>query len=227
MTSIDTHVALLKQQREEYQNKTSNFMLDPVFNVLERVFKPDVDTSALAIVTQVDDLTTALAGQSQQLAELQQAVLILAQTTKNVEGDIDIIKKQTAPVVRKWADIRKEITALWNELISETSYFNHDATAVAISKGLTSIFQFGLAAPQQIHAQKRECHNHAKQMRSLMKRIEDLDCYATRLYPDDLRTLRNSLPVFTVGKKVWTVRQAMSEQFPDQLRTALLALRGI
>ena len=178
MTYIDDHVALLKQQREEYQKQNHNFMLDAAFSALERVFKPSVDTSALATVTQINDLNTALAGQSQQLAELQQAVLILAKSAKGVETGIEVIKKQTAPRVKDWKSIRKEMNVIWRDIIDDTTFFNADARSTAQGRGLQSLFSFGTAAPALMHAAKTECRSHIKQVRSAIAKLKQLFEYA-------------------------------------------------
>ena len=200
--------------------------LDAAFSALERVFKPSVDTSALATVTQINDLNPALAGQSQQLAELQQAVLILAKSAKGVETGIEVIKKQTAPRVKDWKSIRKEMNVIWRDIIDDTTFFNADARSTAQGRGLQSLFSFGTAAPALMHAAKTECRSHIKQVRSAIAKLKQLFEYAQAHYSSDLKVYLDTCNRLRVHENSWTIRAAMTDSFCTELQTELLVMRG-
>ena len=74
-----------------------------------------------------DDLNTIVAGQATEIAQLKQAMLILAQATKSVElntdtisdsvellrADMQVVIQQTAPTKMPWKTIVKKIDTAW------------------------------------------------------------------------------------------------------------------
>lgn len=224
MSYIDDHVALLKQQREEYQSKSHNFMLDAAFGALERVFKPD----NTALVAQVDDLSTALAGQSADIAQIKQVLVMIAQSHQNLESGIGLIAQQTAPKVRQWVDLRKEINSLWNSIVDDVTFFNSDAKLLMVGRGVQSLFSFGAAAPGLVHQVKVETRNVVKTVKAQLERLVVLVDYCRDMHNEELTEYFSSAHVLKVEDRRWTINDAATDPaFHKKLEKKLLMMRGL
>lgn len=224
MSYIDDHVALLKQQREEYQSKSHNFMLDAAFGALERVFKPD----NTALVAQVDDLSTALAGQSADIAQIKQVLVMMAQSHQNLESGIGLIAQQTAPKVRQWVDLRKEINSLWNSIVDDVTFFNSDAKLLMVGRGVQSLFSFGAAAPGLVHQVKVETRNVVKTVKAQLERLVVLVDYCRDMHNEELTEYLGSAHVLKVEDRRWTINDAATDPaFHKKLEKKLLMMRGL
>ena len=192
---------------------------------------PVIADNTLAITTQnsVDELQSCIAGQSAELAQLRQAVLVLAKSAKTVESNtitivdgIDTIKKQTKKQIKSFDTLTKELNKYWREVIEDTIFFNHDATAVTAGRGLRSILSFGSAAPEAIHAAKRECFAHLKSVRAVRDRIEATYEYAVAYYPSETAEwMKSQTSILTAGKSSWTILDACKNTFIPELQCAL------
>ncbi len=193
--------------------------------------------NTLAITTQnsVDELQSCIAGQSAELAQLRQAVLVLAKSTKTVESNtitivdgIDTIKKQTKKQIKSFDTLTKELNKYWREVIEDTLFFNHDSTAVTAGRGLRSILSFGTAAPEAIHAAKRECFAHLKSVRAVRDRIEATYEYAVAYYPSETAEwMKSQTSTLTAGKSSWTILDACKNTFIPELQSALYKMRAL
>lgn len=187
--------------------------------------------AGLAVRTQetIDTLASIVAGQSAELAELKQCMLILAKSAKQVEEGVQIIRHQTATKVMSWSDIRKEINAAWRDIIDETKFFNDDAMALAIGRGLQSILSFGTASPALIHATKAEVRNHRTKVKALLERINKFADLAKDQYPDEFSEYLSSSSKLVVNSKAWTLSFAVSnkDRFLNTLDKQLRNMRGL
>jgi hypothetical protein len=198
---------------------------------------PVVADTSLAISTQnsVNELQSCIAGQATELAQLRQAVLVLAKSAKTVElntntmvDGIDIIKQQTKKQIKSFDTLTKELKKYWREIIEDTLFFNHDATAVTAGRGLRSILSFGTAAPEAIHAAKRECFAHLKSVRALRDRIEATYEYAVTYYPSETAEwITTQTDTLDVGSKSWTIMDACKNSFITKLQKALYKMRAL
>jgi hypothetical protein len=253
---LRTKAADLKAQRAMYQSKLP-VTPPPVpqvhkVSLLGGLIKYDIqlppapvsaDTSlALSVNDSVSELQSCIAGQSAELAQLRQAMkiqqdalLVLAKSAKSVEVNtttmvdgIDIIKKQTKKQIKSFDTLTKELSKYWREIIEDTLFFNHDATAVTAGRGLRSILSFGTAAPEAIHAAKRECFAHLKAVRAVRDRIEATYEYAVTYYPSETAEwVSTQTSTLDVGSKSWTMMDACKNNFIAKLQKALYKLRAL
>jgi uncharacterized coiled-coil protein SlyX len=197
--------------------------------------QPQDNTAALATQARVAELNTVIAGQSAELAQLRQALLVLAQSAKSVElsnqqivDGIAVIKDQTKVKVRAFDDLVKEIHGLFMDIVSDTDFFNSDVKAVTVGRGLRSILSFGTAAPEAIHAAKREVFAHMKTVRAMLQRMETLYEYACANYPNETTEwVFKVTTTLTVNKKSWSFLDLFAASFLPEFNTQLYKLRGL
>ena len=194
---------------------------------------PD-NSSALATQERMGELNTVIAGQSAELAQLRQAILVLAKSAKSVEDGnlaiidgIDVIKSQTKKAVLPWKTVQNSMHKYFREIIEDTQFFNHDVKSVTAGRGLRSILSFGTAAPEAVHAAKREIFAHLKSVKSFRDKIEQNYQFALQAYGDELGTWLPTSGVFTVNTKSWTIVDILSPTFIPELQAQLYAMRGI
>lgn len=194
---------------------------------------PD-NSSALATQERMGELNTVIAGQSSELAQLRQAILVLAKSAKSVEDGnlaiidgIDVIKSQTKKAVLPWKTVQNSMHKYFREIIEDTQFFNHDVKSVTAGRGLRSILSFGTAAPEAVHAAKREIFAHLKSVKGFRDKIEQNYQFALQAYGDELSTWLPTSGVFTVNTKSWTIVDILSPTFIPELQAQLYAMRGI
>jgi len=190
---------------------------------------------AISVNQSVNELQSCIAGQSAELAQLRQALLVLAKSAQTVElntttmvDGIETIKKQTKKQIKSFDALTKELNKYWREIIEDTLFFNHDAVAVTAGRGLRSILSFGTAAPEAIHAAKRECFAHLKSVRSVRDRIEATYEYAIAYYPSETAEwMKSQTSTLTAGKSSWTILDACKNTFIPELQTAHYKMRAL
>ena len=237
MSIILNKVQNLKDQRAAFklaqEPKATNF----INKLLGGLIQVNVEDTSTDLVTQqaISDLNTVIAGQSAELAQVRQAVLILAKSAKSVEESnhaivdgIDVIKAQTKKQLQPFESCIQTIDKSYRELIEDTLFFNHDVMSVTAGRGLRSLLSFGTAAPEAIHNAKREIFSHLKAVRSLRDRMEKHYEYIVLHYPDQagLWAAEHSA-VLKVNNQSWTLFQVLSNTFITELQTALYKMRGI
>ena len=193
------------------------------------------NTAALATQARVAELNTVIAGQSAELAQLRQAVLVLAQSAKSVElsnqqivDGIAVIKQQTKKEIKPFKDLAAEMHKIYTEIVSDTDFFNSDVKAVTVGRGLRSILSFGTAAPEAIHAAKREVFAHMKTVRAMAERMEALYEYACVYHPSDTAEWVSKVTTtLTVNKKSWGFLDLFTASFLPEFNTQLYKLRGL
>ena len=247
---LRSKAADLKAQRELHiQRQTFNELSGPVATTLPISLStpPSEYNRATKRLTQenlalahqtnqtINELNSVVAGQSAELAQLRQAVLILAQSAKSVElntstmvDGIETIKQQTKKQIRSFESLTKDLSKCWREIIEDTLFFNHDATAVTAGRGLRSILSFGTAAPEAIHAAKRECFAHLKSVRSIRDRLESTYEYAVTYYPSETsQWMKSQTSTLTAGSSSWTMMDACKNTFIPELQTSLYKMRAL
>lgn len=240
----------LKAQRELYlQRQTFNELSGPVATTLpiSLAEPPSEYNRATKRLTQenlalahqtnetINQLNSVIAGQSAEIAQIKQVMIRLAQSSMSVEDSvssitdgIDTIKQQTKKQVKFFDTLTKELNKYWREVIEDTIFFNHDATAVTAGRGLRSILSFGSAAPEAIHAAKRECFAHLKSVRAVRDRIEATYEYAVTYYPSETSEwMKSQTSTLTAGKSSWTILDACKNTFIPELQTALYKMRAL
>ena len=193
----------------------------------------NVDNSA-ALAT-VDELKSVVAGQSAELAQLRQAVLVLAQSAKSVESaqstivdGIEVIKQQTKEKIKPFDTLTAIMSKTWREMIEDTTFANHDATVCMVGRGIRAVFSLGSSIPAEVHAAKREVFSHMKTMRSMRDKLEATYEYAVAHYPNETAEwVKQQTSVMTVASTNWTMLQAFGNDFISQLQTAMSKLRKL
>lgn len=261
--SITQHVNTLIEQRAAYQAKqfasapaapTTDHTVSLFGGLLKYTIPlpqppaPVVDTSALATRSRIDELNSVIAGQSTELAQLRQAVLVLAKSSKAVETGIDtvvtdmqVVKQQTATKIIPWSKIKKDLTRAWDEILEETMFIQEDVNANTSFKVLRQFFGAGTGASDAIKATKREVFSYLKTVRSARLRIEQNYEYALLHYSSEIGELIPSLTPLTVGTNLtnvpglkeahkfetWTILDILKSGFLTALQKKLYAIRGI
>ena len=196
-----------------------------------------------------DDLSTIVAGQATEIAQLKQAMLILAQATKSVElntdtisdsvellrADMQLVIQQTAPTKMPWKTIVKKIDTAWQEIIADTDFLQLDCDHITRSRSAGTFFSFGTRAPEVIKTQKREVEVLIKSIKSQRAIIEQYYEHACKHYPDDIafymKEMRRKLTINDDTRMAptqsWTISQIFSLDFIEQLRRGLYARRGV
>lgn len=264
--SITRHVDTLIQQRAAYQAKhpaptpvTSS--TDHTVSLFGGLIKytvpvpqapqapaPVVDTSALATRSKVDELNSVIAGQSNEIAQLRQAVLVLAKSAKAVEtgieavgADMQVVKKQTAPVIRAWSVISKDLDRAWNEILEETTFIQEDCVATTAFRVLRQPFGAFTGVNETIRQQKREVMAYIKTVSAARNRIEMNYEYAQIHYPNEVAEYIKTLIPLTVGTclkdvpglkkkhkvESWTILDVLKPGFTQVLRDKMYNIRGV
>ena len=237
MSIILNKVQNLKDQRAAFKLAQEPKATSFIHKLLGGLIQVKVEDTATDLVTQqaISELNTVIAGQSAELAQMRQAVLILAKSAKSVEESnhaivdgIDVIKAQTKKQLQPFESCIQTIDKSYRELIEDTLFFNHDVISVTAGRGLRSLLSFGTAAPEAIHNAKREIFAHLKAVRSLRDRMEKHYEYIVLHYPDQsgLWASEHSV-VLKVNNQSWTLFQVLSNTFITELKTELYKMRGI
>ncbi len=247
---LRSKAADLKAQRELHiQRQTFNELSGPVATTLpiSLAAPPSEYNRATKRLTQenlalahqtnetINQLNSIIAGQSAEIAQIKQVMIRLAQSSMSVEDSvstitdgIDVIKQQTKKQIKSFDMLTKELNKYWREVIEDTIFFNHDATAVTAGRGLRSILSFGSAAPEAIHAAKRECFAHLKSVRAVRDRIEATYEYAVAYYPSETAEwMKSQTSTLTAGKSSWTILDACKNTFIPELQSALYKMRAL
>jgi hypothetical protein len=183
----------------------------------------------------VSQLTSIIAGQAAELAQLRQAVLVLAQSAKNVEDGIQPIAtginqviENTKIKIRPFSDIKKEMSRAWNEIIEESLFVNDGHVVLTVGRGLRSLLSLGTAAPEAWRTAKREVHTHVKLVRSLRDKIENLYNYALLHHSAELAEwIEFPHPKLTADKQSWSIKDTFAMDFVTVYLRTLYDMRKI
>ena len=198
----------------------------------------DISTLHMTIA----DQTSALAGQAQELAQLRQAILVLAKSAKQVElntsgitNDLSVIKQQTAVKVLPWKTVQEKIDTAWREIINDTAFLQLDCDHITRGRSAGTFLSFGTRAPETIKTQKREVEVLIKSIKSQRAIIEQHYEHACKHYPDDITSFMKEMPrKLTINDDTrmaptqsWTISEIFSLTFIEEFRQGLYARRGV
>lgn len=195
-----------------------------------------------------DELKTVVAGQAAEIAELKQAMLILAQATKAVElntdaissavelirSDISVVVQQTAPKIIPWATIRKKLIGAWREILDEVTLLEKNCDWVTGSRVIGTVFQGGIRAPEVKKTQMREIEATIKTIKSYRTVIEQHYEYAWQNYQEEISELLPEMPKLSINStsgihktQTWSINQILSLTFIHEIRRGMYARRGL
>ena len=222
MTYIDTHVALLKKQREDY-NARQIAETSPILKSIRSILGTDTT-----------DLAIAVAEQSKQLAEMQQALLTIAKAQATLQQSnlaildgVDTVKEQTKKRIKPWDKCEAELTDLWEQIRVANTQFNQDVEWTTLDRGFQAFMSFGIRAKSIIQQVKQQVYGHVARIDALLNSMDALVEYTQTYHPDQINDWLRCNYSVTVGKKSWTVGEVLDADWTAEYQTALLALRGL
>ena len=189
----------------------------------------------IALREDVGELKSVLAGQSAELAQLRQAVLVLAKSAKSVEESnlaisdgIDVIKQQTRKVIRPFSACKKEMDNMYRGIIDDTLFLNQMAGKVAVGRVLRGIMSFGTGLPEAEATARREVYQHVKSTKAMVDRISALYEYCNVNHSNELNEwLKTYTDTLVVGKKHWKFQELFAPGFFQEFTIHLNKRRGI
>jgi uncharacterized protein (DUF885 family) len=199
------------------------------------VEEPDNSELITAITLQNDQVNTLLAGQAAELAQLRQAMLVVAKVTDSlhnsmapIHSDLAVIIQQTKTKIRPWADIRKEMEKMYREILDDNTFINTDVQLVKTGRVLRSILSFGTAAPEAVFAARQQVHTHMKTVRQRRDKLESLSDYAIQHHQSDYTAwISNMTTKLTAGKKSWSFQELFTLDFIPQYHQQLNDMRNL
>lgn len=248
LPSIADYTLALKAQRDAYQLKQTvteqpmsawarlcNWFDSPYEEPVTPTPASVDNSAALATQNTVNELQTVIAGQSAELAQLRQAVLVLAKSSKSVESntiaiadDMQVVKAQTRQKIKPWNTIQNEMNKCWREIIDDTNFLQEGVELVTTGRVLRSVLSFGTAAPEAVKQAKREVFAHIKSVRSYRDKLETCYEYAQLHHKAEVdQWLATQTSTLSVDKKSWKLLDAFKQGFLADLQSALYSSRGI
>ena len=205
----------------------------PVSSPKVDVPTPD-NTSALATQEWVGELNTVIAGQSAELAQLRQAVLVLAKSAQSIEkgqsalyDGISLAVQQTAPKIKSWTQLRKELNSAWRDIIDDVDFFVSDARLLATGRVVQTFMSFGTASAAQRHASMQDCRRMIKSIKHTTDRIQLLHDLAVAYYPVEAVDYIKTAPVLTIEKTTWSFSDLLTTNFVPSVDLKLKSLFGL
>jgi hypothetical protein len=242
--------ASLKAQRELHiQCQTFNELSGPLATTLpiSLATPPSEYTRATKRLTQeslalahqtnatVTQLTSVIAGQSAEIAQLRQAVIVLARSAKNVEdglqpiaNGIDQVIANTKVKIRPFSDIKAEITKAWRDILDDSTFINDGQIVVTTGRVLRNVFSFGTGVPEAVRTAKREVYTHVKLVRNQRDRIEKLYEYALINHEAELAEwMKFPHTKLTANKQSWSMTETFNPNFIDTYMRTLCKMRAL
>jgi len=247
---LQRKAASLKAQRELHiQRQTFNELSGPVATTLPISLStpPSEFTRATKRLTQenlaiahqtnatVSELTTIISGQASELAQLRQAVLVLARSAKNVEdgmqplaAGIDQVIENTKIKIRPFSDIKKEITKAWRDILEDSAMLDKGQVALTASRVVRNFFSMGAGVPETIRTAKREVYTHVKLVRTQRDKIEKLYEYALINHEAALAEwMQFPYNKLTANGSSWTLTETFDPNFIDTYMRTLYKMRAL
>lgn len=248
--SVIQKVQQLKAERALHQQVTPVVPEEPqtvvtkvlggLITIETPVSSPKVDvpttdnTSALATQEWVGELNTVIAGQSAELAQLRQAVLVLAKSAQSIEkgqsalyDGISLAVQQTAPKIKSWTQIRKELHSAWREFIDDINFFVSDARLLATGRVVQSFMSFGTASAAQRHASLQDCRRMSKTAKHANDKVRALYDYAVAHYPVEITDYIKTAPVLTIEERTWSINDLLTTNAVSSVEAKLKSLFGL
>jgi hypothetical protein len=247
---LSRKAASLKVQRELHiQRETFNELSGPVATTLpiSLATPPSEFTRATKRLTQenlalahqtnqtVSQLTTIISGQASELAQLRQAVIVLARSAKSVEDSmqpiadgIDQVIANTKIKVRPFSDIKKEMTKAWRDILDESTFLDDGQVVVTAGRIVRNFFSMGSGVPEAVRTAKREVFTHVKLVRTQRDKIEKLYEYALINHKVELTEwLQFPQSKLTADKQSWSMTETFDPNFIDTYMRTLYKMRAL